>query len=75
MPLRTAQKICPRAVFLPVDYEAYEIASHEFKTVLRNITTIMEDVGIDEAFLDISDKTDNNEVIVERIADFIRSSV
>lgn len=67
MPLRTAHKLCPRAVFLPVDYEAYEAASLEFKTVLLNITSIMEDVGIDEAYLDISDEPDANETIVERI--------
>lgn len=67
MPLRNAYKLCPKAVFLPVDYEAYEDASHAFKAVLLKITNIMEDVGIDEAFLDISDDPDSNEAIVERI--------
>jgi len=67
MPLRTAFKLCPHAVFLPVDFEAYEAASRQFKTVLLNITSIMEDVGIDEAYLDISDETDSNETIVENI--------
>jgi len=67
LPLRTAYKLCPQAVFLPVDYEAYEAASRIFKSVLLSITTIMEDVGIDEAFLDISDEPDSNEAIVERI--------
>jgi len=67
MPLRTAHKLCPHAVFLPVDYEAYETASRQFKTMLPNITSIMEDVGIDEAYLDISDEPDTNETIVARI--------
>lgn len=67
MPLRIAHKLCPQAVFLPVDYKAYEAASREFKAVLLNITTIIEDVGIDEAYLDISDEPDANETIVERI--------
>jgi DNA polymerase-4 len=67
MPLRTAFKLCPKAVFLPVDYEAYVEASHQFKSVLMTITTIMENVGIDEAFLDISDEPDTNKTIVERI--------
>jgi len=67
MPLRTAYKLCPKAVFLPVDDEAYMAASHRFKSVLLSITTIMEDVGIDEAFLDISDETDSNETLAERI--------
>src|SRR5574340_1136013 len=67
MPLRTAYKLCPRAVFLPVDYEAYVAVSRQFKDVLLSITSIMEDVGIDEAFLDISDEPDTDEAIVERI--------
>jgi DNA polymerase-4 len=67
MPLKTAYKFCPQAIFLPVDFEAYEAASHQFKKVLLNITSIMEDIGIDEAYLDISDKTDSNEIIVEKI--------
>ena len=67
LPLRTAYKLCPQAVFLPVDYEAYEAASHQFKAVLLNITSIIEDVGIDEAYLDISDEADTNEMIVEKI--------
>jgi len=67
MPLRTAYKLCPHAIFLPVDYEAYEAASRQFKSILLTITSIMEDVGIDEAFLDISDEVDTNEAIAERI--------
>jgi DNA polymerase-4 len=55
MPLRTAYKLCPQAIFLPVDYEGYSRVSEKFKAILREISPVMEDVGIDEAFLDISD--------------------
>jgi len=54
MPLRTAYKLCPDAVFLPVDYEEYSRASGEVKTILREFSSDLEDVGIDEAFLDLS---------------------
>jgi len=67
LPLRTAYKLCPRAIFLPVDYEAYVAVSRRFKTVLLEITSIMEDVGIDEAYLDISANPDSNEEISEKI--------
>ena len=67
MPLRTAYKLCPKALFLPVDYEAYEAASRLFKSVLLDITSIMENAGIDEAYLDISDEPDSNEAIVAKI--------
>jgi DNA polymerase-4 len=54
MPLRTAYNLCPDAIFLPVDYEEYSRVSRKFKAVLGEFTSIVEDVGIDEAFLDIS---------------------
>ncbi|HUL22341.1 MAG TPA: DNA polymerase IV [Thermodesulfobacteriota bacterium] len=54
MPLRTACKLCPDAIFLPVDYEEYSRVSEEVKGILREFSPIMEDVGIDEAFLDLS---------------------
>jgi len=72
MPLRTAYRLCPHAVFLPVDFEAYATASRLFKSVLLSITPIMEDVGIDEVFLDISALADTNEIIVDRIKDAIK---
>ncbi len=54
MPLKTAHKLCPRAVFLPVDYEEYSRVSGIIKGILRGISPVMEDVGIDEAFLDVT---------------------
>jgi DNA polymerase-4 len=67
LPLRTAVKLCPKAVFLPVDFPVYAAVSRQFKSVLLTFTTIMEDVGIDEAYLDISAEPDSNEVIAENI--------
>jgi DNA polymerase-4 len=54
MPLKTAFGLCPRAAFLPVDYEAYARESQKVKIILRRFSAVIEDVGIDEAFLDIS---------------------
>lgn len=52
MPLKTAYRLCPHAVFLPVDYEEYSRVSAVIKNILRDFSPVMEDVGIDEAFLD-----------------------
>lgn len=54
MPLRTAWRLCPDAVFLPVDYREYARISAVIKGILRETSPFMEDVGIDEAFLDIT---------------------
>ena len=67
MPLRTAYKLCPDAIFLPVDYEEYSRVSGEVKAILRQTSPIMEDVGIDEAFLDISSTGTSSEEIAREI--------
>jgi len=67
MPLRTALKLCPNCVFLPVDYEEYSRVSRIIKTILLEFTPLMEDVGIDEAYLDISDLAGSEEDIAREI--------
>jgi DNA polymerase-4 len=67
MPLRTAHKLCPDAVFLPVDYREYSRVSKIVKNILKEISPIMEDVGIDEAFLDISQTEKLSEEITREI--------
>jgi DNA polymerase IV len=67
MPMMTARKLCPHAVFLPVDYDAYADASVRFKSTLSSITAVIEDVGIDEVYLDVSDTPDTTASIVTQI--------
>ncbi len=54
MPLRTAMQLCPEGIFLPVDGAKYQRVSREVMTVLRRFTPAVEQVSIDEAFLDVS---------------------
>ena len=72
MPLKTAHKLCPDAIFLPVDYEEYSRVSEEVKAILSNFSLIMEDVGIDEAFLDISSIDRPSEEIAKEIKERIK---
>jgi len=74
MPLRTAYKFCPDAIFLPVDYEEYMRVSQIFKTILREFTPLLEDVGIDEAFVDISELPASSEEIAHEIKRKIREA-
>jgi DNA polymerase IV len=53
MPLRTALKRCPEAVFLPVDADAYLAASREVMETLRTFPAVVEVAGWDEAFLEV----------------------
>ena len=49
MPLRTAAKRCPDAVFLPSDKPTYEQASAEVMETLRSFPVVVEVWGWDEA--------------------------
>ncbi len=67
LPLRIAYNLCPEAVFLAVDYDEYSRVSQTIKNVLKEISPIMEDVGIDEAFLDLSEIDKPSEEIAQEI--------
>ena len=52
MPLRTAVKRCPDAVFLPVDFPVYEAASAQVMATLRaQPGVVVQVLGWDEAFV------------------------
>jgi DNA polymerase IV len=60
MPLRTAARKCPDAVFLPLDTDAYDQASEEVMGLLRDFGHPVEVWGWDEAYVgaDLSDSDD-----------------
>jgi DNA polymerase-4 len=65
MPLRTAARKCPDAVFLPVDAPAYEAASAQVMETLRSLGAVVEVLGWDEAFLGV--ETDDPEAFASRV--------
>jgi nucleotidyltransferase/DNA polymerase involved in DNA repair len=65
VPLRTAARRCPDAVFLPVDRAAYEAASAVVMATLRQLDAVVEVMGWDEAFLAVD--TDQPEEFARRI--------
>jgi DNA polymerase IV len=67
MPLRTAFRQCPEAIFLPVDDKAYAEVSRRIKTILREFSPVCEDSGLDEAFLDISAAPGSSQEIAQAI--------
>jgi DNA polymerase-4 len=55
MGMMKAAALAPHAVVLPVDFEAYRAASRAFKAAVRAITPCVEDRGVDEIYIDLSD--------------------
>jgi nucleotidyltransferase/DNA polymerase involved in DNA repair len=53
MPLREALLLCPEAEQMPSDFAETSIASHQIEAVLQNHCPIMEQMSIDEWFLDL----------------------
>ena len=56
MALSRAYKLCPDAKFLPVNMQLYRRVSAAIMAILRTKADKMEQVSIDEAFLDISSR-------------------
>ena len=55
MGLMKAAKLAPDAVLLPADFDAYRHYSRLFKDTARAIAPQVEDRGIDEIYIDITD--------------------
>jgi DNA polymerase-4 len=49
-----ARRLCPGAVFLPHDFEAYEDASRRVFEVFHDASPLVEGLSLDEAFLDVT---------------------
>ena len=54
MPIAQARRLCPQAVFLPVDMHAYSAAHRALLELFGRFTDLVEPVSIDEAVLDVA---------------------
>jgi DNA polymerase-4 len=54
-PITSALQKCPNLVIVPSDFATYREYSHGFIEILRSYSEILEQVSIDEAFLDVTD--------------------
>jgi DNA polymerase IV len=72
MPLRTAARKCPEATFLPLDTDAYDEASEEVMSLLRDFGHPVEVWGWDEAYVgaDLKD-TDDAFQLAEQIREVV----
>jgi DNA polymerase-4 len=54
LPLRTAARLCPAAVFLPVRHDLYVEYSDRIAAILERYSPIVEMASIDEAYIDLA---------------------
>ena len=70
MPSSVAMKMCPEAIWTPGHYDRYRELSRKVMTIIADESPYMQQVSIDEAFVDVSPTRINNEhplVIASRI--------
>ena len=60
---------------MPPDYHAYSQASHQVMDRLRQVTPLVEQISIDEAFLDVSDLPDEPDLIARQLQERIRAEL
>lgn len=54
MPLSRAKRLCPEGIFVPVDMEKYLEESRKIRQIFFQFTPLVEIVGCDEGFLDVT---------------------
>jgi DNA polymerase-4 len=55
MPTSRALRLCPQAVLIPPDFTAYREASRRVWDIVRRHVDAVEQVGLDEGYLDVSE--------------------
>lgn len=61
MGLMKAAKLCPEAIMLPVDFDEYRRFASLFKAQILTIAPLMENRGIDEVYIDLTEVTGGQE--------------
>lgn len=65
MPMSQAVRLCPNLQIVSKNFEDYKAASREVMDILHGLTPWVEQLSIDEAFLDVSDLPDSAEDIAQ----------
>ncbi len=54
MPLATAVRLCPQAIFIEGNYHHYAEVSKKFMAILADFSPFLEPMGLDEAYMDVT---------------------
>ena len=70
----TAGQLAPEAIWLPVNFDAYRKYSRLFKAAVASVVSCIEDRGIDEIYLDLTDEDSDTVVLAKRIKQAVRDA-
>jgi DNA polymerase-4 len=74
MGMMKAAKLAPDAVLLPVDFPAYRHYSRLFKAAVAEIAPLIENRGIDEIYIDLTDIEEATEPLARRLKQAVRDA-
>jgi len=78
MGVMKAAQLAPDALLLPIDFDEYRKYSRRFKAAVRNLTPLVEDRGIDEIYIDLTDvpgaQADAGQAIARALKDAVREA-
>ena len=67
MPMSQAVRLYPELIVVPANFRAYRETSRKVMDVLHDLTPFVEQLSIDEAFLDVTMHHDSAEAIARRL--------
>jgi DNA polymerase IV (DinB-like DNA polymerase) len=74
LPITRAWRLCPDAVYLPVNYPLYQRVSARIMKILQSYADKFERWGLDEAFLDVTSRV-KDFVEAEKLAQRIKKKI
>lgn len=72
MPMSRALRLCPGLIIVSGRHGEYSAVSRQVMAILRETTLLLEQISIDEAFLDVSEHADSLESICHSLQTAIR---
>jgi DNA polymerase-4 len=75
MPMSRALKLCPGLLIVPSRHKAYQAASQKVMARLGALTPLVEQISIDEAFLDLSDLPESGETLARQLQAIVRDEL
>lgn len=74
MPMYMARTLCPDGIFLAARHRRYKEVSNQIFDILYSVTSLVEPLSIDEAYLDVTDIDKNPEIIAMEIKKKIKEA-
>lgn len=67
LPMSQAVRLCPGLLIVPARHNAYGDLSRQVMAQLRKLTPLVEQLSIDEAFLDVTDLPETGETLAQQL--------